>query len=91
MFDRTTILPGTRVIGADWNDIGEVKNLIFDRGTTEVSKLVIEAHTLKTDYKLLDIGEISRFLDSGKLITLKLTRDMVETLPDIEPTNQNLK
>lgn len=83
MFEGATIVPGTKVIGSDWNDIGEVQNLILDQKTYQISKLVIQTHTLGLGYKLLDIREVNRLLDSGKLITLNLTRDMVEALPDV--------
>lgn len=84
MFDRTMILPGTKIIGADWNDIGEIKDFIFDRGTGRISKLVIQTNTFDLSCKVLDIGEVNRLLDSGKVIILNLTRDMVEELPSIE-------
>jgi sporulation protein YlmC with PRC-barrel domain len=90
MLEKSIILPGTKVIGSDWNDIGEVKDLIFDRDTTRISKLVIQINTFYfgCGCKVLDIGEVNRFLDSGKIITLYLTRDMVEALPDFKNTYQ---
>lgn len=78
------IIPGTRVTGSDWNDIGEVKYLIVDPNSGQVTFLVVHTYSFEESCKVISIGVVSRLLDHGKYVTLGLTRDQVELLPNFD-------
>ncbi len=78
------ITSGTRVTGSDWNDIGEVKYLITHPGSGQVTGLVVKTNTFEESYKLIEMEMVSRLFDQGKFVTIELTRDQVELLPEFE-------
>lgn len=75
------IIPGTRVTGSDWNDIGEVKYLVLIPNSAEITGLVVKTNTFDESCKLIRAEQVARVLDDGKFITLSLTREEVEILP----------
>ncbi len=90
----TTVLQlGAKVEGQNGQDYGEVKYLVADPQTDQVTHLVVDSAELDDRQLLVEIGHIHEVSSDGKLVVLSLSPDELKARPDFmerEYVNTNL-